>query len=72
MSDRFAGRPIWSRSPAYAYDQRNLLTAATLAGQPLADYLYDGATGRRRLRRCSWSWIRPKAAKMAAIGMIEW
>jgi RHS repeat-associated protein len=31
---------------AYAYDQRNLLTSATLVGQPLADYLYDGQGNR--------------------------
>ncbi|MGH2536182.1 MAG: RHS repeat-associated core domain-containing protein [Candidatus Promineifilaceae bacterium] len=31
---------------AYVYDQRNLLTAATLDGQPLADYVYGGAGNR--------------------------
>jgi RHS repeat-associated protein len=31
---------------AYAYDQRNLLTSATLDGQPLTGYVYDGQGNR--------------------------
>ncbi|MGH2538248.1 MAG: RHS repeat-associated core domain-containing protein [Candidatus Promineifilaceae bacterium] len=42
---------VWERdnggpTTAYAYDQRNLLAAATLGGQPTAEYVYDGAGNR--------------------------